>query len=147
MIIEKDFWVCWLLSMIFSQPDLGPHLVFKGGTSLSKVFGVIDRFSEDVDLSVSPAFVGSDAQAFDALAGRTQRDAAMAEMQRRCSLKTENTIAPLLERAIRIALGPPVGGGSWLRYAVMRPMFLREPPSFMQMIEQLAVAERKINSS
>jgi hypothetical protein len=118
VIIEKDFWVCWLLGILFSQPELGPHLVFKGGTSLSKVFGVIDRFSEDVDLSVSPAFVGADAQAFDALAGRTQRDAAMVEMQRRCSVKTEGTIAPLLEEAIRIELGAPLGGGTWLSYEV-----------------------------
>ena len=44
MIIEKDFWVCWLLGVLFSQPALAPHFVFKGGTSLSKVFGVIDRF-------------------------------------------------------------------------------------------------------
>jgi predicted nucleotidyltransferase component of viral defense system len=63
-ILEKDFWVCWLLGTLFSHPVLQPHLVFKGGTSLSKVFGVIDRFSEDVDLSVSPAFVGADAQPF-----------------------------------------------------------------------------------
>ena len=58
-ILEKDFWVCWLLGILFSEPDLAPHLVFKGGTSLSKVYNAIDRFSEDVDLSVSPAFVGA----------------------------------------------------------------------------------------
>jgi len=116
VLIEKDFWVCWLLGMLFSQPELGPHLVFKGGTSLSKVFGVIERFSEDVDLSVAPAFVGADVEAFDALVGRTQRDAAMAEMQRLCSVKTEVTIAPLIEAAIRTALGEPAGGGSWLTY-------------------------------
>ncbi|MFM8715258.1 MAG: nucleotidyl transferase AbiEii/AbiGii toxin family protein, partial [Spartobacteria bacterium] len=48
-IVEKDFWVCWLLGLIFSTPELGGNAVFKGGTSLSKVFGVIHRFSEDVD--------------------------------------------------------------------------------------------------
>ena len=80
VIIEKDFWVCWLLGVLFEKPRLAPYLVFKGGTSLSKVFGAIDRFSEDVDLSVSPAFVGADAKAFDALTSRTQRDVAMAEM-------------------------------------------------------------------
>jgi hypothetical protein len=116
LIIEKDFWVCWLLAILFSLPELRPHLVFKGGTSLSKVFGVIDRFSEDVDLSVSPAFVGADVQAFDALVGRTRRDAAMVDLQRRCSVKTKDTIAPLLEGAIRIELGEPAGGGSWLSY-------------------------------
>src|SRR5688572_11423967 len=56
--VEKDFWVSWTLAVLFENPELGSHLVFKGGTSLSKVFGVIARFSEDIDLSVSPEFLG-----------------------------------------------------------------------------------------
>ena len=57
-IIEKDFWVCWLLRLIFDDKELGNHLIFKGGTSLSKVFGIINRFSEDIDLSVDPDWLG-----------------------------------------------------------------------------------------
>lgn len=49
-IVEKDFWVCWALNQIFSHPELKDKLLFKGGTSLSKAFGLIDRFSEDIDL-------------------------------------------------------------------------------------------------
>lgn len=49
-IVEKDFWVTWTLGKIFSDTWLGKILMFKGGTSLSKVFGVIERFSEDIDL-------------------------------------------------------------------------------------------------
>ena len=116
VVIEKDFWVCWLLGVLFSQPELAPHLVFKGGTSLSKVFGVIDRFSEDIDLSVSPEYVGADPQVFDALTSRTQRDAARDEMQRLCAEKTQNTIVPLLEEAIRTVLVPAPGADAWLRY-------------------------------
>lgn len=53
-LIEKNFWVCWSLNRLFSRmPDLPATLLFKGGTSLSKVFGAIERFSEDVDLSVT----------------------------------------------------------------------------------------------
>ena len=48
--IEKDFWVCWTLNRLFSDLELQKILCFKGGTSLSKVFGVIERFSEDIDL-------------------------------------------------------------------------------------------------
>ncbi len=48
--IEKDFWVCWTLKRLFSDSELQKILRFKGGTSLSKVFGVIERFSEDIDL-------------------------------------------------------------------------------------------------
>lgn len=101
VILEKDFWVSWLLGLLFAQPELAPHLVFKGGTSLSKVFGVIDRFSEDIDLCLVPEFVGADAMAFDALDSRIKRDAAVMEMQRLCGLKAQNVVAPLLEAAMR----------------------------------------------
>ena len=53
VILEKDFWVCWLLGILF-ESEFADSLVFKGGTSLSKVFGAIERFSEDIDLSLSP---------------------------------------------------------------------------------------------
>jgi hypothetical protein len=49
-IVEKDFWVTWVLGRLFASPLLGTRILFKGGTSLSKVFGLIDRFSEDIDL-------------------------------------------------------------------------------------------------
>ena len=49
-LLEKDVWVVWVLNALFDS-DLGEHLVFKGGTSLSKVYKAIDRFSEDVDLT------------------------------------------------------------------------------------------------
>lgn len=49
---EKDFWVCWTLDALFNGRDGGPRLLFKGGTSLSKGFGLIQRFSEDVDVTV-----------------------------------------------------------------------------------------------
>ncbi|MEW5894931.1 MAG: nucleotidyl transferase AbiEii/AbiGii toxin family protein [Candidatus Omnitrophota bacterium] len=50
VIIEKDFWVCWTLSKIFEHAHLSDKVIFKGGTSLSKVFNLIERFSEDIDL-------------------------------------------------------------------------------------------------
>ncbi|NKQ40968.1 MAG: nucleotidyl transferase AbiEii/AbiGii toxin family protein [Sulfurovum sp.] len=49
-IIEKDFWVVWTLEKIFADDRLNKILMFKGGTSLSKVFDLIGRFSEDIDL-------------------------------------------------------------------------------------------------
>ncbi len=57
-IVEKDFWVSWLLKQLFSIPALEGRLLFKGGTSLAKVFHAIDRFSEDVDLAVDYAALG-----------------------------------------------------------------------------------------
>jgi len=52
IIIEKDFWVCWALKRVFSLSDFQAGLIFKGGTSLSKAYGAIHRFSEDIDLSI-----------------------------------------------------------------------------------------------
>lgn len=49
-IVEKDFWVCWILDILFQSSQWRNKMVFKGGTSLSKVFGIINRFSEDIDL-------------------------------------------------------------------------------------------------
>ncbi|WP_297727025.1 nucleotidyl transferase AbiEii/AbiGii toxin family protein [Limnohabitans sp. Rim8] len=89
VILEKDFWVSWLLGLLFAQPKLAPFLVFKGGTSLSKVFGVIDRFSEDIDLCLVPEFVGADVAGFEALKSRVKRDAAVLEMQRLCADNAE----------------------------------------------------------
>jgi len=49
-IVEKDFWVTWVLKRLFQHEDLAQLLMFKGGTSLSKAYQLIERFSEDVDL-------------------------------------------------------------------------------------------------
>ncbi|GLS32053.1 Nucleotidyl transferase AbiEii toxin, Type IV TA system [Mesorhizobium albiziae] len=52
--IEKDFWVCWTLDALFNGlPNDSPRLLFKGGTSLSKGFGLISRLSEDTTLLIS----------------------------------------------------------------------------------------------
>ncbi len=51
--LEKDLWVCWTLDALFNElSGGGPRLLFKGGTSLSKAFGLISRFSEDIDITV-----------------------------------------------------------------------------------------------
>jgi hypothetical protein len=50
--VEKDFRVCWTLDALFNGLPDGPRLLFKGGTSLSKGFGLIRRFSEDIDVTV-----------------------------------------------------------------------------------------------
>ena len=55
--IEKDLWVTQVLQALFSLPA-SEHLVFKGGTSLSKAWHLIDRFSEDIDLAIDPVFLG-----------------------------------------------------------------------------------------
>jgi hypothetical protein len=66
-LLEKDVWVVWALAALYGS-SLGARLVFKGGTSLSKAYKVIRRFSEDVDLTydiraIAPDLVGGDAEA------------------------------------------------------------------------------------
>ena len=56
--VEKDFWVTVILQAVFSLP-VAQHLIFKGGTSLSKAWGLISRFSEDIDLAVNPIALGA----------------------------------------------------------------------------------------
>jgi predicted nucleotidyltransferase component of viral defense system len=51
--VEKDFWVCWVLGTLFGDAGVGPHLTFRGGTSLSMGWGLIERFSEDIDLAMA----------------------------------------------------------------------------------------------
>ena len=55
--VEKDLWVTVVLQIVFSLP-IANRLVFKGGTSLSKVWKVIRRFSEDIDLAIDPSIWG-----------------------------------------------------------------------------------------
>lgn len=55
--IEKDWWVVQTLRLIFEM-EIAPHLVFKGGTSLSKGWGIIERFSEDIDLALDRKYLG-----------------------------------------------------------------------------------------
>lgn len=55
-IVEKDYWVVWLLDLLFSGP-YADQLTFKGGTSLSKAYQIIDRFSEDVDMTIDRGLI------------------------------------------------------------------------------------------
>ena len=74
--VEKDFWVCWTLDALFNGLAVGgPRLLFKGGTSLSKAFGLISRFSEDIDITVFRDDLGQAADVADltALSGKKHR--------------------------------------------------------------------------
>lgn len=74
--VEKDFWVCWTLDALFNGlPAQGPRLLFKGGTSLSKAFGLISRFSEDIDITVFRDDLGQHAEPaeLETLTGKKRR--------------------------------------------------------------------------
>lgn len=111
-ILEKDFWVCWTLKQLFTLPTIGEHLIFKGGTSLSKVFHVIERFSEDIDVSIDRGFLG--------FGGDNEPEAGSSnkEKQRRidalrvaCQQMIANALQPALEAVIRSKVR---GGEAWV---------------------------------
>ena len=101
-LVEKDFWVCWTLRRLF-EPPLVEGMVFKGGTSLSKVWNAISRFSEDIDLTIprSTLSVDDPAEAHS----RTKRKDAVKEVQ---ALVIDWCAGPglgLLRQAFRAVLG------------------------------------------
>jgi hypothetical protein len=106
--IEKDFWVCWTLKRLFTLPDPPAGLLFKGGTSLSKVFGVIERFSEDVDLSFDRAGLGfgGEKDPLNALTGK-KRKRGLEALTETCRRIIREDLLPRLVAAFGIALGEP----------------------------------------
>ncbi len=107
--VEKDFWVCWILDVLFNRlPDDRPRLLFKGGTSLSKAFGLITRFSEDVDVTVFREDLGTAATVdeLEALSGKKQR-ARLTAIKAACQAYIAG---PLLDDIILVSSGH---GAAW----------------------------------
>jgi hypothetical protein len=115
VIVEKDFWVCWLLSILF-QSSFRDAIVFKGGTSLSKVFGVITRFSEDIDLSLAPAFLGLDEPEATAALSKGQAGKWMERAEAKCTTAIRDVLAPEIAAALEGQLGE--GQSPWLTFEV-----------------------------
>ena len=110
-IIEKDFLVVWTLERLFSLDELKKHLTFKGGTSLSKVYGLIERFSEDIDVSIEKDFLGFASPEKDpekAGSGKKQR-AALESLSKACSDYVQNEMAAALKKSIAEGLGSSDG--------------------------------------
>ena len=117
-IVEKDFWVCWLLNLCFTAEGIGPNCVFKGGTSLSKVFGAIDRFSEDIDLGLTPTSLGWKEADLDEAPSPTQRLKRVKKLQDDCIQAVQSRFLPELEAAVEDLLGSGPADGGWLRFEV-----------------------------
>ena len=118
VMVEKDFWVSWTLAVLFAHSEFGSQLVFKGGTSLSKVFGIIQRFSEDIDLSVSPAFLGISEESVERAGSRNKAEARMKELEAACIERVRDQFLPELERIANEALGNPTSGTPWMEFQV-----------------------------
>lgn len=97
-ILEKDFWVCWLLEKLFSIPKFKDHLTFKGGTSLSKIYGVIERFSEDIDISIEKSYLGFTGEKDPENFGNKKRNEVLKKMSEACQNFVKNELIPELEK-------------------------------------------------
>jgi len=115
-VLEKDVWVVWTLSALF-ESDFGKHLVFKGGTSLSKAYKAIERFSEDIDLSLSQEFL----KLPEAGTSRNQANKWMTKAEAACAKAVKTQIAPALEAAAEAVLGKRDGG--WFEFLMNRHGF------------------------
>ena len=104
--VEKDLWVCWTLRELFSLPGVGEHLTFKGGTSLSKAWKLIRRFSEDIDLIVDKEALGFGGDAApDKAASKKQRKARLEALMAASRQWVQGTLQPALATRIATALG------------------------------------------
>jgi len=109
LIIEKDFWVCWTLQRIFSSRAL-PGPLFKGGTSLSKVYRVIERFSEDVDIVLDRHALGfAGDQDPPNITGTNKRNRKLDELAGKCS----GTVHGVVLDELRKSFGAILGESDW----------------------------------
>lgn len=113
---EKDFWVCWTLDALFNNLATdGPRLLFKGGTSLSKGYGLIERFSEDIDITVFREDIGQPAtvEELEGLSGKKRAarlDAIRGACQEYIRGPLQEQIQTLLRRALEAAKLPANSG-------------------------------------
>lgn len=107
IILEKDFWVCWTLKRLFSNPVLAPYLTFKGGTSLSKAYGLIERFSEDIDLTISRSadFLKETPDPMEADISGKERARRLKTLSENTQKYVRETALPALQADIETALG------------------------------------------
>lgn len=107
--LEKDVWVCWVLQQLFTMPGRLP-MAFKGGTSLSKVFRVIERFSEDVDVTLDYRALGAVSDPFEAGLSRNRLSRISDELKGLVRNHAYEVVMPYLEACLENELGHDVGG-------------------------------------
>lgn len=104
--VEKDFWVCWILRGLTTLPGIGEHLTFKGGTSLSKGWGLIERFSEDIDIVVDREMLGFGGDASPEKApSKKQRGKRLDALKDKCRDWVQGPLKAALAERITAALG------------------------------------------
>jgi hypothetical protein len=107
-VVEKDFWVCWVLDYLFQDCPWKDHLAFKGGTSLSKAFGAIERFSEDIDLILDWRLLGYSPEEPWAERSATKQDAFGKESNIRTAEFLASELVPAICRGVAEQIGSAI---------------------------------------
>ena len=98
-ILEKDIWLCQVLDTLFNLPCRKP-MAFKGGTSLSKVYKAIDRFSEDIDVTVDYRSLVADAPELESITSNSQRSKLSDALKAALTTHVIDELAPALQAAL-----------------------------------------------
>ena len=106
-VIEKDFWVCWTLNLLNEIPELKGNITFKGGTSLSKAWGLIERFSEDIDIAINRKVFGQEPpHGAENATSNTQRKTRLEELEDKNATFIKEVLLPILHEKIAGRLNP-----------------------------------------
>lgn len=106
-VIEKDFWVCWTLNLLNEIPELKGNITFKGGTSLSKAWGLIERFSEDIDIAINRKVFGQEPpHGAENAISNTQRKTRLEELEDKSAKFIKEVLLPILHEKIAVHLSP-----------------------------------------
>jgi hypothetical protein len=97
-VLEKDVWVCWVLRTLFEMPD-DHRMAFKGGTSLSKVYDAIQRFSEDVDVTIHHRDLDERDPVNDSMSGNKRKEL-VELLPKLLGEYTRNVVKPNIEAAL-----------------------------------------------
>lgn len=104
-IVEKDFWVCFTLDYLFHRSPWKESITFKGGTSLSKAFHLISRFSEDIDLILDWRVLGYGKDEPWEKRSNTKQDAFNKESNARAEVFLSETFCPAVKAGLSQEIG------------------------------------------
>lgn len=99
-IVEKDFWVCFMLEVLFEHSPYQEYFAFKGGTSLSKSFQLIERFSEDIDLILDWRKLGYAIEEPLEIRSNTAQERFKKDMNAKCEAFLKDEFIPTMQQVL-----------------------------------------------
>jgi len=134
-IVEKDFWVVYTLKKLFSHDTLSKILLFKGGTSLSKVFGLIERFSEDIDLILDWKEL-TDEDPYEERSN-TKQDTFNKELNQQAQVYIKDTLYPMISDIMRTYCSCSVDEDDGFKINIVYPALFMDPALLQQILLEI----------